>query len=210
VRKAISTLLLLTTLACSSTQQEVVGGGITALGLATTYVAVQSMAGCSEPTQLGQACDPAKLTAPSSGVPVALGGVGVALLGGVIMATARRSTAPRASSVPAPVSPDEPLPALGETEAVGMVLARLVLSGVEGMPRPTRLVAVDSAHISFQVEDGHAELWNLRVQAAADGAWVTLGACYDYDDEHGWVVTSLGRSPGCAWSAPSRQRRWLQ
>lgn len=90
------------------------------------------------------------------------------------------------------------LPALGETEAVGMALAQLVLSGVKGKPLPTKLVAVDSAHISFQVAGRHAELWNLRVRAAADGTWVTLGACYDNDDEHGWVVTSLGTSPGCA------------
>ena len=197
MRNAIFTLLLLTTLACSSTQQEVVGGGITALGLATTYVAVQSMAGCSEPTQLGQACDPAKRSSASSGVPVALGGVGVALLGGVIMATARRSAAPSARSIPTPVSPDESLPALGETEAVGMALARLVLSGVNGKPRPTKLVAVDSAHISFQLEGRHAALWNLRVRATADDTWMTLGVCYDYDDEHGWIVTSLGMSPGC-------------
>lgn len=198
MRSAIFILLPLTTLACSSTQREVVGGGITALGLATTYVAVQSMAGCSEPTPLGQACDPAKRTSASSGVPVALGGVGVALLGGVILATARRSTAPSASAVPTPVSPDEPLPALGETEAVGMALAQLLLTGVKGKPRPTKLVAVDSAHISFQVEGRHAELWNLRVRAAADDTWMTLGVCYDYDDEHGWVATSLGTSPGCA------------
>jgi hypothetical protein len=75
-----------------------------------------------------------------------------------------------------------------------MVVSRLVLRGMNGDHRPTKLLDVDDTQTSLSVEGGYAELQNLRVRTA-DGTWRTVGACYALESE--WRLTSLGPAPQC-------------
>jgi hypothetical protein len=68
---------------------------------------------------------------------------------------------------------------------------------VDGKTKPTRLLGFDDTQSQFRVEGRHAELWNLRVHTAADESWLTLHACFEYELEHEWWLTSLGTTPGC-------------
>jgi hypothetical protein len=134
------------------------------------------------------------------GIPVVLGGLGVVALGGVIMATAvEHGESPPATAPATPQAPEKPS-ALGKTEAVGMVVARLVLRGapaVNANSKPEKLLGVDDTQSTLRVEDQHAELWNLHVRTASDGTWHTVGACYEFENE--WQLVSLGARPGCGW-----------
>jgi hypothetical protein len=192
------TLLLVTVAGCSPAQRVAVGGGIAAVGLGVTYVALESMAGsCSQPRGPDGVCpaSSSKPTSPSVAVPGVLAGLGVAVLGVVIMAgDVEHSQPPPTAKLADPAPPENPA-ALDQSEAVGMAVARMVLAGINGNSKPAKLLGVDDAHSSLRVEGRHAELWNLRVHSAADETWRTVGACYEYENE--WRLTSLGTTLGC-------------
>ncbi len=194
--------LLVTAVACSPAQRMAVGGGIALAGAGLSYLALESAAG---PCPLSREADgecryyqSRPTSQPDVALPVALGGVGVLVLGGVIMATAHEhSQLPRAQPPQAPAKsaqPEKPA-ALDETDAVAMAVARLALASVKRNSRPAKLLGVDDTQSSLLIEGGHAELWNLRVRTASDATWRTVGACYAYQNE--WRLTSLGTSLGC-------------
>lgn len=206
------TLLLVTAAACSPAQRVAVGGGIAAAGMAVTYASIESMAGsCSQPRGPDGVCSSSadKPTSLRGGWPSVLAGVGVTVLGAAVMVEGleQHPTPPTGTRSDPPVPPEKPV-ALRETEAVAMAVAHLVLHGVppvrrkggvgegiDGSSAPAKLLGVDDAQSSLNVEGGRAELWNLRVLTAADAGWRTVGACYQYANE--WRVTSLRATPGC-------------
>jgi hypothetical protein len=128
-------------------------------------------------------------------VPIAFGGVGAVLLGGLLVVTAVRSDLPRLSP-PDPVVPPQRLTPLEPTDAVGMALAQLVVEGIDGDGKPSKLLDVDDTDITLSGQGTRAELGNLRVQTAADGSWRALSACYEYESE--WRLVALGTGPACA------------
>ncbi|HVY31199.1 MAG TPA: hypothetical protein VHB79_31800 [Polyangiaceae bacterium] len=193
MRTSLLTLLFLATTACSWSQRATVGAAIGGAGLATTYLAVQSMVpGCRQDSGRDRVCvEDYKTTPPEVGFPIAFGGLGVAVLGGLIVgagAENRPVSPPHADDTPA--HSEEPS-RLFASDAVGMVVARLMIVGIEH-DKPRELQNVDSSQITLNVEGRHAELWNLRVHTV-DGTGLTLGACYEYDGE--WRMTALGTSP---------------
>jgi len=196
MRTAIVMLLLLTTAACSPAQRAVVGGSIAAAGLSASYVAVDSMAGaCREHDGPRQVCLTAGApTSPLVGVPVALGGLGIAFLG-VVIATkpARHAPRPR-TDTPAPPAASETPIALDENEAVGMALARLAVEGFDIRRAPPELLDVDRSQSRLDVQGSHAQLWNLYVLTTASESWMTIDAAFQYDS--GWKLTSVGKTPG--------------
>jgi hypothetical protein len=131
---------------------------------------------------------------PKVGLPIFVGGLGVALMGGVLLVSAlpRERPPTQTSTVAAP--PDRPN-TLDRTDAVGMAVAHLVLVGLEGDAQPSKLSGVDDAQLRVRANDKHAELWDLRIRTVADGTWRSVGACYEY--EHEWRLTSLRTTPGC-------------
>jgi len=129
---------------------------------------------------------------PKVGLPLMIGGLGVALIGGALLVSAQPKERPPTPSVPAP--PDEPT-TLDRTDAVGMALAHLVLVGLEGDAKPSKLAGVDDAQVTLRASDKHAELWDLRIRRAPDETWRSVSACYEY--EHEWRLVSLRTTPGC-------------
>ena len=204
VRIEILSLLVVTATACSPAQRAVVGGGMAAAGGGLTFLAVESMAGsCQQPRAPDGVCNASsnKPTPPRTALPVAFAGLGIAFLGAVVMATADEhggassSVAPGAPPPPdAPAPPGNPVP-LTEDEAVGMAVAHLVLTDIDGNSRPAKLLGVDDSQSSLQVEKQYAELSKLRIRVAADGTWRAVGACYEYESE--WRLTSFRTTPGC-------------
>lgn len=196
--------------ACSPAQRVVAGGGIAAAGAGLTYLALESMTGsCREHTDPREVCFSSyESTPPGAAWPVAAGGLGIAFLGGVVMATGMENSRPARAGTRAAPSPSENPTALKQTEAIGMAVARLVVRGGPPVPRinavgvgintkskPAKLIDVDHSQSNLHVEGLHAELWNLRVRTAADKTWRTVGACYEYENE--WRLTSLRMTPGC-------------
>jgi hypothetical protein len=100
---------------------------------------------------------------------------------------------PAFSSETAP-SPEIPT-SLDKIDAIGMALAQLVLVGSDGNRKLGKLLAVDDTRSSLTIVGRHAELSNLRVRLASDGSWLTLRACYEYEND--WHVSSVGATPAC-------------
>ena len=178
------------------------------MGAGVTYFAFESMTGsCRQHTEPRDVCFASyEPTPPGAAWPVAVGGLGIAFLGGVVMATGmeHRLPAPTGMHV-APAPPENPT-ALNQSEAVGLAVARLVLRGGPPVPRmnavgntnskPAKLLGVDATQSRLNVDGPHAELWNLRVRTASDKTWRAVGACYEFENE--WRVTSLRSTPGCS------------
>ena len=167
--------------------------------MVTTYVALASMVpSCRQYREPDRVCvehsDP---TQPNVGFPVAFGGLGAVVLGGLIVVTAvEHSELPRAGTPAMPVPPEEPAP-LDETDAFGMAVAQLALTGIDCDAKPPRrLLSVDDTQSSLHVQGRRAELWNLRVRTASDETWLTVGARYEYKNV--WQLMWLGTTLGCA------------
>jgi hypothetical protein len=204
MRRTVLGLMFLAAAACSPAQRTVVGGGVAVVGLAVTTVAVTSMArSCDQRTQ--PSCSQnynSNPSPPETAIPVALGGLGVAILGGVIMAT----SADRSDPASGPSSPPmgtlvthvapESVAALDPADAVGMAIAQLVLVGMAGFDKPPTLTGVDDKQSRLNVHGQHAELSNLRVQTTSSRSWLTLSACYEFETE--WRLVSLGTTRGCS------------
>lgn len=194
MRTAMLGLLLSTTAACTPAGRTAVGGTVAGAGVLVTAAAVAGMAGlCPTTAEHPERRDCDKPTSPSVGLPIAAGGIGMAVLGGMIMAGSSRTSTndvPRAESFTEPAPPAQPT-LLAETDAVGMAVAWLMLAGIDG--RKIKLLGVESKQSHLDVDGAHAELWNLRVHTAADSDWLRVGACYEFDGE--WKVTSLGTGP---------------
>lgn len=196
MRKAMLGVLLITTAACSPAGRMAAGGTVAGAGALVTAAALAGMAGvCAQNGEQQQyrPCDNSKPTSPSVGVPIAAGGVGMVVLGGVIMAggiRANTNDVPRSESFTEPAPSEKPTP-LPETDAVGMAVAWLTIAGIDG--KRVKLLGVDGKQSHLDVDGTHAELWNLRVHTAADHEWLRVGACYEFDQE--WKVTSLGTAP---------------
>lgn len=119
----------------------------------------------------------------------------MALLGGLLVASsAEQPPAPARASDVVDAPPDEPT-SLDQVDAIGMAVAELVLNGVDGDAKPSKLLELDDTRSRLFVDEGRAELWNLRVHKV-DDTWLTLFGCYEY--EGGWQLKSLSRTPGCA------------
>ena len=171
------------------------------MGLGVTTAALESMAGpCRYSRQPDGTCadpsSPRPTTTASVGVPVALGGVGIALLGAAIMATSdyRPGSAPTAAPA-APALPESPV-AFEASDAVAMAVAHLVVSGINSGSKRPELLGFDDTQAHLLLEGPRAELWNLRVHTASTGQWLTFSACFEYETE--WRLTSISTSPGCA------------
>lgn len=181
---------------------------IGAVGLGIAYSALAAMVpSCSDPPLPAagqqpsgpqQTCEDPRGLSPKIGVPLALGGVGTALVGGVLLATASGQSEEQLTGIPAaPAPPDEPT-VLDGTEAVGMAIAQLVLVGLDSDVKPSTLLGVDDTQVKVRSEGRRAELWNLRIRTAADETWRVVAACYEY--KHDWQLVSLGTTLGCGWS----------
>lgn len=193
----IFSLLLLTAVACSPAQRATVGGVMGTAGLGVAGGSIDSMIfpSCRFRDEEHHDCveydDP---LSPKVGLPLLAGGLGVALLGGVLLVTAMPRERPPTETPAIPALPDKPT-ILDETDAVGMAVAHLVLVGLVGDAKPSKLLGVDDAQVRVRANDRRAELWNLRVRTVADGTWRSVGACYEY--EHEWQLMSLRTTPGC-------------
>lgn len=198
VRTGILSVLLLTEVACSPAQRATVGGAIGAAGLAVAGDSIESMVIPSCRLREGEhhACVEYYDPLPGKvGVPLVLMGIGVAMVGGAILATSVEPAGEPPKAKPTmPALPDEPT-TFDETEAVGMAVAQLVSVGLDTDAKPSRLLGVDDAQVTVHAKDRHAELWNLRIRTVADESWRPVGACYEY--EHEWRLTSLRATPGC-------------
>lgn len=176
----------------------VVGGGIAAVGVGATSAALESMAGsCSQPRGPDGVCRSSsnKPTSASVGVPIALGGLGIAFLGVVVMAARTEQSSPSSSRKLADPAPPENAVALDKTEAVAMAVAHLLVAGIDDDARRPKPLRVDDTVTSLRCQGPHAELQNLRILTAADKTWRTLCARYEYVNE--WELTSLDMSPVC-------------
>lgn len=139
---------------------------------------------------------------PKVGLPLMFGGLGTAVVGGLILATASEKPEEPPTGIPAlPTPPGEPA-VLDRTEAVGMAVAQLVLVGRDGDVKPSELLGVDDTQVRVRSEGRHAELWNLRIRTAANQTWHVVGACYEYG--HEWQLTSLGSTLACPEGIPLR------
>lgn len=196
MRQALLSVLLVTmTGACSPAGRTAAGATVAGAGALVTAAAVAGMAGLCATDEQGRPCQNDRPTSPNVGIPVAAGGLGMVVLGGMILAGGKgsgNSDLPRPESFTEPAPPEKPTP-LTETDALGMAVAWLMLAGIDG--RQIKLLGVDSKQSHLEVEGAQAELWNLRVHTAADQDWLRVGACYEFDGE--WKVTSLGAGP-CA------------
>jgi len=197
VRSAIFGFLLLTTLACSPAQRASAGIGIGVAGMGVTYGALVSMMpSCRVKRAVDHVCveytDPLP---PKVAFPIAFGGLCAVVLGGVLLATASEPGEQPPMEVPTqPALPDTST-VLDKTNAVGMAIAQLVLVGFDGEGKESNLLGVDDTQASVRAKGRRAELWNLRIRSAADEAWRSVGACYEY--EHEWQLKSLTTTPGC-------------
>jgi hypothetical protein len=208
MRAAILGLTFLSAVACSPAQRTVVGGGVAVVGLAVTTVAVTSMArscdqraqsSCSQNFDSSYNSNPSP---PETAIPVALGGLGVAILGGVIMASSSDRNDPSHGSSSPPMgtlvthAAPQSVAALDPADAVGMAIAHLVLVGMAGFDKPPALSGVDDKQSRLSVQGRYAELSNLRVQTTASQSWLTLHACYEFETE--WRLISLSTLRGCS------------
>lgn len=198
MRVGILRLWLLTAVACSPAQRAIVGGVIGTAGLGVAGSSIDSMVFPScrlRDDQHHDYCVEYNATlSPKEGLPLLAGGLGVALLGGVLLVTALPSEPPPTKTPIVPASPDRPV-VLNETDAVGMAVAQLVLVGLDSESKPSRLLGVDQTQVRIIAKDRRAELWNLRIRTVADETWRSVGACYEY--EHEWRLKSLGTTSGC-------------
>lgn len=197
VRTGILGLLFLTAAACSPAQRTAAGVGVGLVGAGVTYGAIELMTpSCNGHGERSQGCTqhPEALS-PKVGFPLMFGGIGVAVLGGLILATAgeRRVSPPRQN--PPIDAPPEEIAVLNETEAIGMAVAEYMLVGLYRNAKPAKLLDVDETQVRLEANARHAELWNLRLRAGADETWRVVGACYEY--EHEWRVTSVGTTLKC-------------
>jgi hypothetical protein len=198
VRLGILGLLFVTAAACSPAQRTAAGVGVGLVGAGVAYGAADLMVpSCGARREPGQGCTqhPEPLS-PQVGFPLVLGGIGVVVLGGLIVATAGGHGAHPAKDVHAVTAPPEEVAALDETEAVGMAVAEYMLVGLHRNAKPAKLLNVDETQVTLQANERHAELFNLRIRAGADESWRVVGACYEY--EHEWRVTSVGTTLECA------------
>jgi hypothetical protein len=200
MRTTVFGLLLLSSVACSPTQRATVGTTVGGAGALTTFVALESMVpSCrahTEPHDTRVAYS--KATPPNVGFPLAFAGLGAVVLGGLLIATASEYHQQPQTDAPAPPTPITSPTRLDQREAVGMAIAHVLLAKrVDGNSKPTRLLGVDESHSQLHVAGRYAELRNLRVHTAADETWLTLDACFEYQPEHAWWLTSLGTTPGC-------------
>jgi hypothetical protein len=171
--------------------------GVGLVGAGVTYGAVELMTpSCNGHSELSQGCTqhPEALS-PKVGFPLVFGGIGVAVLGGLILATAgeRRVSPPRER--PAVDAPPKDVAVLDDTEAVGMAVAEYMLTGLHRNAKPSKLVEVDETQVTLEGNERYAELFNLRIRAGADETWRVVGACYQYDRE--WRVISVGTTLDC-------------
>lgn len=197
MRARILSVLLMTSVACSPAQRATAGGlmGTAGLGVVGGSIDAMMFPSCLEYQEPHHTCvwrdEP---LSPKVGLPIFVGGLGVALMGGVLLVSALPRERPPTQTPTVPAPPMSPI-TLDRTDAVGMALAHLVLVGLEGDAKPSKLSGVDDAQVTVRANDKHAELWNLRIRTVADGTWRSVGACYEY--EHEWQLTSLRTTPGC-------------
>lgn len=197
VRNQLLALLLLTATACSPAQRAAAGVGMGVVGAGVTYGAIEWMVPrCTGRSEQGQGCvqHPEPLP-PEIGFPAVLGGIGVVVMGGLILATAGEHHGRPSKDVRATTAPSEEVVALDQTEAVGMAVAEYMLTGLHRNAKPSKLLDVDETQVTLQANERHAELWNLRIRAGSDESWRVVGACYEY--EHAWRVTAVGSTLKC-------------
>jgi hypothetical protein len=195
VRTKIVICAFVATAACAPAQRTAVGAGMAGAGLLVSSAAIESMAEpCREYGEQHTCLDPRKAHA-SEGIAVVLSGLGVAVVGGAILASAHETSPLR----PAFSSETDPRPetptSLDKSDAIGMALAQLVLVGIDGNRKPGKLLEVDDTRSTLTTVGRHAELSKLRVRVASDGSWLTLAACYEYEND--WQVSSLGTTTAC-------------
>ncbi len=196
MRAATLSLVLITLPACSPAQRVAAGAGIGGAGLVTSYAALASMVPSCRQQRGNNVCvEYDEPTPPSVAAPVAFAGLGAVALGSLLVAKGvNRRQPPPSKTYIAVVLPPQPTP-LDTSEAVGMAIAHLVVTGIDGDGKPSKLLDVDDALITLNVEGTEAELANLRVHTAPDGEWRMLTACYEF--ERAWRLTALGTNPVC-------------
>jgi len=198
MRAAIVGLLFSSMAACTPTQRVAAGAGIAGVGAATTYGALTSLLpSCRRRGDPYRGCgDDSKAMSPDVVAPLAFGGLSAVVLGGLIMATGVRPSAPPPAVArdlaPPPVKPDT----LDASEAVAMAVARLLVTGIDGDSKRQRLQRLDDTQSSFHLQGRRAELTNLRVRTAADQTWRSIDACYQYEER--WRLLSLGNVTSCS------------
>lgn len=197
VRNRLLALVLLTATACSPAQRAAAGVGMGVVGAGVTYGAIEWMVPrCTGRSEQGQGCvqHPEPLP-PEIGFPVVLGGIGVVVLGGLILATAGEHHGRSTKDVSTTETPPEAPAPLDQTEAVGMAVAEYMLVGLHRNAKPSKLLDVDDTQVTLQANERYAELLNLRIRVGSDESWRVVGACYEY--EHAWRLTAVGTTLEC-------------
>jgi hypothetical protein len=199
MRSGTLTLLFMLAAGCTPAQRTAAGIGIGGTGVAVTYGALASMIpSCQKRSFSNNVCTEYTKALPHEvGFPLAFGGVGAVVLGGMIVATAgkgHRRPRPHDTAPPEP-PPAEPV-ALYSTQAVAMAVARLVITGKDRSESPALLGGVDDTQSSLNVQGRRAELRNLRIRTAKDPTWRMVDACYEYRKE--WRLTSFETTASCS------------
>lgn len=190
-------LALLSSSACSPAQRRATGATIAALGLVTTYVTVSSAAQCSDrrgPNGYRDCQLQPKPLSDDVAAPVALGGLGAVIVGGVLVASGLGPDRPKPTA-PIVVPVEERQELLDVNTASGLALARLVIGSVDTKHEPRAIL--DVAHRGhLHVRGRYAELSGLQVRRAPSATLETLTVCLEYRSS--WRVERIQKRP-CAF-----------
>jgi len=193
----VLTLALLPSSACSPAQRRATGATIAALGLVTTYVTVSSAERCTDrhgPNGYRDCQFEPKPLSDDVAAPVALGGLGAVIVGGVLVASGLGSQKPKPP--PAVVVPvEEHRELLDADTASGLALARLVVGSVDAKHEPRAILDVSNPG-QLRVHGRYAELSGLQVRRAPSGTVETLTVCLEYRTS--WRVERIQKRP-CAF-----------
>jgi len=188
---------LLSPSACSPAQRRATGATIAALGLVTTYVTVSSAERCTDqrgPNGYRDCRYEPKPLSDDVAAPVALGGLGAVIVGGVLVASGLGPSKPKAAPRVAVRSEERQEPLDADT-ASGLALARLVLGSVDANHEPRAILEVaNRGHV--HVQGRFAELSDLQLRRAPSGTLETLTVCLEYREI--WRVERIQKRP-CAF-----------
>lgn len=196
MRTRLASLLLLLATACSPAQRTAAGIGVGVAGAAVTYRAVSWVVpSCRQRSDPHRGClDHSEPLPSKAAFPLALVGLGVVVVGGLLVASATGTRGVRQTSASAPpVLPEKPT-LLDSTEAVGMVVARLVVGSTDAHARPAKRHEVDDTEARLETLGARAQLSNLRIRTSTE-PWRVVRACYEFEKE--WRLTSLGPTADC-------------